>query len=265
MKRLSVLILLLAALASLIFLLARPSAQARPDAVVLGFDMDPTGNSCPNDFTNCTLGFIDPCVEVPEGGGLVEFDVFLEDLPNGESILGFVYHIGERYDIPLGPITAYIHQNPLVNLTDQPGSSPSDFSDLVGTPVPSFDANVGDLGTVEHNPPYTHGTLGRYTLDTTGLANGIYGMTLDTIVLGNEFSEALCELYGCDIWDASHGYGLIAVDSACSPHAVGGIAAELPGVSDSTRRNYGPLAGLAAAALVALGAGAWYASGRWLG
>jgi len=263
MKRLSLLILLLAACASLIFLLARPSAQARPDAVVLGFDMDPAGNSCPNDGTNCTLGFIDPCVEVPEGGGLVEFDVFLEDLPNGESILGFVYHIGERYDTPLGPIAAYIHTSGNVNLTAQPGSDIRELSDLVGTLVPSFDADVADLGTVEHNPPYTHGTLGRYTLDTTGLANGVYGMTLDTIILGNESSEALCELYGCDIWDANQEYGLIAVDSACSPHAVGGMA-ELPDVSDSSAANYIALTGLAAAALVALTGGAWYAGRRWL-
>ena len=263
MKRLSLLILLLAACASLIFLLARPSAQAQPDAVILGFDMDPTGNSCPNDFTNCTLGFIDPCVEVPEGGGLVEFDVFLEDLPNGESILGFVYHIGERYDTPLGPIAAYIHQNPLVNLTDQPGSWPSDLSDLVGTLVPSFVANVADWQTVEHNPPYTHGTLGRYTLDTTELANGVYGMTLDSVILGNESSEALCALYECDIWDANQGYGLIAVDSACSPHAVGGIA-ELPDVSDSSAGKYMALAAGFAPVLLALTGGAWYARTRWL-
>jgi hypothetical protein len=263
MKSLSLLILLLTACASLIFLLARPSAQARPDAVVLGFDMDPAGNSCPNDGTNCTLGFIDPCVEVPEGGGLIEFDVFLEDLPNGENILGFVYHIGERYDIPLGPITAYIHTSEDVNLTAQPGSLPFDMSDLVGTLVPSFYANVGDWQTAEYNPPYTHGTLGRYTLDATGLANGIYGMTLDTIILGNESSEALCALYGCDIWDANQGYGLIAVDSACSPHAVGGIA-ELPDASDSSAANYIALAGVAAAALLALTGGAWYAGRRWL-
>lgn len=48
------------------------------------------------------------------------------------------------------------------------------------------------------------------------------------------------------------------------PPAVGGIAA-LPDVSDSGGRNYMPLAGLAAAGLVALGAGGWYARRRWLG
>ena len=45
---------------------------------------------------------------------------------------------------------------------------------------------------------------------------------------------------------------------------VGGIA-ELPEVSDSAGRNSVALAGLAAAALVALGAGGWYARRRWLG
>ena len=43
--------------------------------------------------------------------------------------------------------------------------------------------------------------------------------------------------------------------------AVGGIA-ELPDISDSSAANYPALAGLVAAALVALVAGGWYASGR---
>jgi hypothetical protein len=45
--------------------------------------------------------------------------------------------------------------------------------------------------------------------------------------------------------------------------AVGGVA-ELPNVSDSSAPNYPALAGLAAAALVALTAGGWYARRRWL-
>ena len=48
------------------------------------------------------------------------------------------------------------------------------------------------------------------------------------------------------------------------PPAVGGIA-ELPDVSDSSAANYIALAGLAAAVLVALSAGAWYARRRWQG
>jgi hypothetical protein len=48
------------------------------------------------------------------------------------------------------------------------------------------------------------------------------------------------------------------------PPPVGGIA-ELPDVSGSAGRNYVAVAALAAAALVALGAGGWYARRRWLG
>jgi len=51
------------------------------------------------------------------------------------------------------------------------------------------------------------------------------------------------------------------VGDACE--VVGGIA-ELPNVSDSSGPNYIALAALVAAAVVALGASAWYASRRWL-
>ncbi|KPK47635.1 MAG: hypothetical protein AMJ77_02510 [Dehalococcoidia bacterium SM23_28_2] len=47
------------------------------------------------------------------------------------------------------------------------------------------------------------------------------------------------------------------------PFPVGGIA-ELPGASDSATRNYIGLGALAAAALLALAAGGWYAGRRWL-
>ena len=50
---------------------------------------------------------------------------------------------------------------------------------------------------------------------------------------------------------------------AGAPLPVGGLA-ELPEVSGSSGPNYIALAGLAAAALVALSAGAWYARRRWL-
>ncbi len=57
--------------------------------------------------------------------------------------------------------------------------------------------------------------------------------------------------------------GWTATVSPPTPAPVGGIA-ELPDVSDSSAPNYLALAGLAAAALVALTAGGWYARRRWL-
>lgn len=52
-------------------------------------------------------------------------------------------------------------------------------------------------------------------------------------------------------------------NNGCPYTPVGGLA-ELPDVSDSAGRNYIAIAALAAAALVALSAGAWYAGRRWV-
>jgi hypothetical protein len=52
-------------------------------------------------------------------------------------------------------------------------------------------------------------------------------------------------------------------DEVITGAAVGGLA-QLPDVSDSSSRNYIALAGLAAATLVVLSAGTWYARRRWL-
>ena len=68
--------------------------------------------------------------------------------------------------------------------------------------------------------------------------------------------------YLVDAIDAEGNIGLEVVTITTLP--VGG-AAQLPGASDSSGRNYIPLAaGLAAAALAALTAGVWYARRRWV-
>jgi len=59
------------------------------------------------------------------------------------------------------------------------------------------------------------------------------------------------------------GSSRLSVRAAENLSPVGGMA-ELPNVSDSSARNYIALAGLAAAALVALSAGGWYARRRWI-
>lgn len=55
---------------------------------------------------------------------------------------------------------------------------------------------------------------------------------------------------------------LVTALESPAPPAVGGIA-ELPDVADSAGRNYVALAGLAAAGVVALTAGTWYARRQW--
>jgi hypothetical protein len=203
--------------------LGHTSQTAAQGPLDVGFDMNPSSapaNSCPGTGNaggvDCTLGSIESCVAVPSGGGVIEFDVYMDNQVVGEDILGFSYHIGEKHSNVLGPVTAITEQVSGVNITeDDPGSSTLSFSDPVGTLIPSYDASIGDLGTAEANPPFTQGTLGRYNLDTTGVADGLYGMTLDSVILGNNGSNDLCYNYGCNILDAYQGYGLIAIGVPC--------------------------------------------------
>jgi hypothetical protein len=91
---------------------------------------------------------------------------------------------------------------------------------------------------------------------------------LDTRVTGQFLAEGsaegtfLLDLGDCQSpeldWTATSSF-----PTPTPPPAVGGIA-ELPGVSDPSAASYLVLAGLAAAALVALMAGGWYARRRWL-
>ena len=215
-----------------------PTPTPPPTGAVVGFDMDPTGNSCPNNgdgVTDCTLDTIDACVKVPSGGGVVQFDVFFEGLPSGSSISGFEYHFGEKADLPVGVVTGYVHGDGTINLPAQPGSMILDLGDLPGTAVPSFDVAVVDFGGSEHNPPFTRGTLGRYTLDTTGTADGLYGLTLDGVVITNDLAQDLCTVQGCDIWDAGAtpaSYGLIANGIDCPTPGADADGDTIPNAQD---------------------------------
>ena len=195
------------------------TAQANPDTITVGFDMYPTGNGCPGDgVTDCTLGPVDKCVAVPPGGGLVDFDIYLDDLPSGEKIRGWDAKIDEKTGQTVGPITAYAHANTHVNLVAQvPGSAIMDLSDPTGTVVPVFEASVLDFQVLasEANPPFSQGGLGRYTIDTTGLSDGVYRLTLDNVSVFNHLSQDLCVTHTCDIKDAYDDYGLIAVGVPC--------------------------------------------------
>jgi len=212
---------LLAVLGMALFGHSDQAAQAQ-GPVEVGYDMNPAAapaNSCPNDGTACTLGSIDACAPVASGGGVVEFDVYVKDIPStpSESILGWQVHMGEKHGTLVGPITAYDIQTPTIAMPNQPGSSPMDFSDPTGTNVPSYDAVYADMGAAEYNPPFAEGTLGRYSIDTTGLPDGIYALTLDGVIMGRDVPPGgdLCVSYGCNIIDGFDGFGLIAVGDPC--------------------------------------------------
>jgi hypothetical protein len=248
----------------------RSPAQAQ-EPITIGFDMKTEGNSCPGTGSeDCTLGAIDTCVQVPSGGGVITIDTFLQGLPNGEDVVAFHYVLAEQTSQLVGTLDGFTHKDHLLNLIYQalPRWDLLDSSDPTGTSVPGWKALVEDFfGGSESNPPFTQGVLSRLTIDTTGTADGHYGLLFDDVILMNSGANNLCVLHDCETFDASstpQQYGVIAVGWACPRAPVGGIA-ELPAVSDSGAGNRTILAALAVAAgLLALTAGAWYARRRWI-
>jgi len=174
------------------------TAHGQGAVTVVGIDLDPTGNGCPGDGVHdCTLGSIERCREVPMGA-TVQFDVFLDDLPDGDNLLGFEYQISFPSDGAAAGLTAQVHANPLVNLQAQSqGSWIIDFSEGVPDPASPHRTNVGDLGVVETNPPFTQGPLGRYTLSLVGLAAGVYPLTF----LGQSSGFRFRDLNAVDVFD----------------------------------------------------------------
>ena len=265
----------------------RPAKAQAQTPIIVGFDMNVQGNSCPGREINCVLGPIDSCVHVPTGGGAITFDVFLKDLPQmpGQPDVGgithFGYRIGEEEDRAVGTVTGFTHIDGAVNLIfSRDFDLSQELSDPVGTTVPLWLARVLDLGDTEFNPPYTQGVLSRLTVHVTGTPDGLYGLTIEPppsesyIVVGDVVADKYCDpdddgdgpdpfQGGCDILDAHDGYGLIAVGAFPCPQPPAGGIAELPaivGSADSLARIDIAVAGCATLALVT--AGAWYARRR---
>ena len=176
---------------------ASPPSELGPR---VDFDMDPTGNSCPNDgITDCTIDFIDECVSVPNVGGTTfNLDVVITGLNNGFTAFNYNIYFDDQNFI----IANQIHGNPLINLQMQ--STGSQFIELsqdvpnppgnqpyVGSP---HHVGTGENDTSETTPPFTQGTLGRYELTVVeGAQSGLYDLTLEkpplSAYLDQEWSE----------------------------------------------------------------------------
>lgn len=193
--------------------------------LIVGFDMNTAGNECPADGTDCSIGPVDACVAVNPGDNL-QFDVFLQGLPEGENFSG------ADFKIMWGPpdwldITERTHTLASVNLLVQmQGSAPVDLSPqelpVVSSPyitsIIDFALPVGRYD--EANPPYTQGVLGRYSGQVASDAEpGIYTLTFDPTFLAvyRATPDNLCEAYGCEMLDGNHApqYGLVAVGQDC--------------------------------------------------
>jgi hypothetical protein len=193
--------------------------------MVVGYDMDTAGNGCPADGTDCSVGPIDACVSLNPGDSL-QFDVFMQGLPDGEALGGW------DSKISWGPpdwldIIERTHVSTSVNVLVQiTGSAPLDLSpqELPVVSSPHI-TSVVDMALPigrhdEANPPYTQGVLGRYRGQVAAdIEPGLYALTFDPTYLSllRPTPENLCEAYGCEVLDGNHAprYGLVAVGEEC--------------------------------------------------
>lgn len=212
------------------------AAQADP-GIIVGFDMNPAGNSCPGTGnaggTDCTLGSINSCVSVSAGSSF-EFDVFIDGIPSGENFVAAQYYIGWDWWPPESlTLNSRTLQTSGINLlADDPGSGA--FIDNSQPAVPHSSSPdmtaIADFGPVpggvaETSPPFSQGVVGRYSATVqAGTAPGIYGLIFDIsdasggpVYMFDFASVNLCDAYGCELWDATHApqYGLVAVDTPC--------------------------------------------------
>lgn len=224
-------VLAITAAASLlaVFLVLRPSTHPLeahditpgPDNPVVGFDMDPTGN------TDTTMGPIDPCVHVPNVPGTqFTIDTFLDAVPLDEDLAGYNYFI--RFSESTFQLVVQDHNFLL------PVPSAIDLSEDVPDP-PGFEFSYPPLGhvvtvadlTAASTPGGSRGTLGRYTFEVTvGAADSSYYLVFDQPRDRLVFAESNGDDWwnspigkGDDIWDGAHSpaYGVIALgDAPCS-------------------------------------------------
>lgn len=228
---------LAAALAVVLGLWVSSPKPSRADALlVVGFDMNPAGNSCPGTGNaggaDCVLGSVEACVEVTSGGSF-DFDVFMDGLPAGETLAGLDFYVGSGW-WPPGSLTVTGRTLQTVGidlLVDDPGSSDLfDGSDPLPNAVSPDHTTIVDLGIAEANPPFGRGVLARYTATVApGTPAGTYGLLFDLaagpVIIGNKPGVNLCDTYGCELWDANRTpqYGLVAVNTSC-----GGAATPVP-------------------------------------
>ena len=240
-------LLALAAVVAATLLFLSPGGAVVTEPVV-SVDTDPTGN------TATFVGTIDPCREVTVDPLGFDIDVTIEQVTD---LAGF---------------EAKLHYNPAVlKVTDV------DYSYFLATagsvtnwgesPTPTNPDTDGTLSMIAVLFPLPitgasgEGVLARVTLEAVG--SGLSGLNLTDVKLADINNDPIGDEDHDQIFDGPVANGEIAVDQPCSTPdpPVGGIA-ELPDASDSSPPNHTALAGLAAAALLALSAGTWYAGKR---
>ena len=230
--------------AALMFLSPGGAVVTEP---VVSVDTDPTNNTF--EF----VATIDPCREVTVDPLGFDIDVTIEQVTD---LAGFEAKLD--YNPAVLKVTGVDYSYFLAT-----AGSVQDW----GETTPDNDGTFSMVATLSIPLPATgatgEGVLARVSLEA--VANGLSDLNLSDIKLADINTQPIGDETGDQVFDGPFANGEIAVDQPCSSPTpdppVGGIA-ELPDAPDSSSRNYVALAGLAAAALFALSAGAWYAGRR---
>ncbi len=196
-----------------------------PDGVITGLDMDPYNGGGNTATSLGSLSFPSDRCAGGTAGDVIEFDVWIDDIEAGppnddESILGSAYDLGgwpaSGTDGVPPQITVCNHE---LFLNAAPGSS-LDITAECPDGDPPLAVTIVDFGTAEYvSAGFTEGVIGRYTLDTTMAAPGLYMLTLSNVVHSRDVPPG-GQVPNQAIWDSNYSdafgpYGMVAIDNDC--------------------------------------------------
>ena len=175
-KRLLPLAVIAIALAGAIGVWEGPQPSEGLQAVTVGIDMDPTGN------TATSLGTLERCTSLANSAGSrFTIDITVDEIPSGQDLAGFDYFL--QFDASRFVLATQDH---LLLLASASGSQ---AFDSLGDAVPDTDGShtvaVADFGPEEVGP--VKGVLGRYAVEVlAGAPNGVAEFSLSAVDMGGK-------------------------------------------------------------------------------
>lgn len=186
--------------------------------------MDSTGNTA-------SAADADPekCISVTAGTSFT-FDVVLfGGIPAGQDLGGYNWAFWGINQIPLPSqfsVTSRVAYNTAdVMITTNQGSGLGfDLGTLPPNPLNGWVVAWSDFGPAESSPTTQAGTMGRFTVGTSSVPDGLYAMDLngdpdngaDDFQL---FNSGGAGYFPDDVLDGNDGYGLIGIGTPCPPAA----------------------------------------------
>jgi len=199
--------------------------------IIIGIDMDPTGNVCTGPASQgetCSIPSVERCISIPSDQGTTfQIDTFVTGLTNGFAGFNYVLAFPDTTTGANLAMTGQTETDAAVNLIMQSiGSGPISLSEFVPEPpgealwAENHLSAVADFGTWEE-ATWTRGVLVRYefTIQAGGPTPGVYGFTF-TNLPGSCVADASPACYPVkEVWDShfTPPYGILAMGVPCPP------------------------------------------------